>query len=342
MAKIDTNHALLASSIVSLGVAFWVFYKSFAFNEEEELKVTNEEIKQTPIENKSPQKKDNVASNTESKQHTKDLNTLSKQLSPIQESDEINLLEDATPKNSTNKDENKFVYKVCITGGPYGGKKSFTSKLAEKLKNIGYQVMLVPSCEEYTKEAGINTDVSSESNDLQIKFWVTYIKQMMNLEDYFFQCAVQDQKKAVVLINRGLMDVKSMVSPDLWECILHEEGYSEIFLRDKQYDVVLHMTSSAVGNAEFFNTDDKETIENATEKDFKIQNAWSGHPKLKIVKNTEIFQEKCQTAFNHVCAEIGERTDNNYFKKFLIKLDKIAKFDFKKIFPSYVNYTTFK
>jgi len=48
-----------------------------------------------------------------------------------------------------------------------------------------------------------------------------------------------------------------------------------------------------------------------------IQNAWSGHPKLKIVKNTKIFQEKLQTAFNHICAEIGEQTANNYFKKFL-------------------------
>jgi len=34
------------------------------------------------------------------------------------------------------------------------------------------------------------------------------------------------------------MDVKSTVSADLWECILHEMGWNEMFLRDNQYDVV--------------------------------------------------------------------------------------------------------
>jgi len=63
--------------------------------------------------------------------------------------------------------------------------------------------MQVPSCEDLTREGGIHMDVSTENNDIQIKFWVTYMKMMMKLEDYFYQCAVQDDKKAVVLTCRG-------------------------------------------------------------------------------------------------------------------------------------------
>jgi len=69
-------------------------------------------------------------------------------------------------------------------------------------------------------------------------------------------------------------------------------GYSEMYLRDNQYDVVLHMTSCAVGASDYFECDDEEIIDAAKEKDTRIKMAWTGHPKLKIVNNSDIFQDK--------------------------------------------------
>jgi len=102
------------------------------------------------------------------------------------------------------------------------------------------------------------------------------------------------------------------------------------------------MTSCAIGATEFFVSNDEEILQLAIEKDNNIKKAWTGHPKLKIVNNSSNFQEKIQKAYSHICAEIGENTDNNYFKKFLLKYDKSVKENLDEIFPATIDTHKFK
>lgn len=72
-------------------------------------------------------------------------------------------------------------------------------------------------------------------------------------------------------------------SPNLWQTLLDDMGANPIMLRDKRYDAVFHMVSTAVDLEEVFtqNLKDKKadfSIEKAKENEKRLQDAWLGHP----------------------------------------------------------------
>jgi hypothetical protein len=168
------------------------------------------------------------------------------------------------------------------------------------------------------------------------------MKFQMQLENYFYDCAVQDGEKAVVLIQNGIMDVKALVERDMWDGVLGENNWHELELKEQRYDVVIHMQSSAIGVPDLFPSQDSEIIRAAIQRDTMIRDAWVGHPKLKIIKNDPsfTFEEKIKAGFTHVCAEIGEKTNIKYFKKFLLSIDGDTVKELSDVFPEGLKYQT--
>ena len=57
---------------------------------------------------------------------------------------------------------------------------------------------------------------------------------------------------------------------------------------DKRYDAVLHLVTCADGAAEFYgynNVARFESVEEAIERDKRLQEAWLGHEEYHIIRN---------------------------------------------------------
>ena len=79
---------------------------------------------------------------------------------------------------------------------------------------------------------------------------MVYEKKVLELqlamEDSFVMIASSTGHKAVVIMDRGALDVKAYVDPGLWSTLLGRLGRSEqqLMLR---YDAVIHLVTSAKG-----------------------------------------------------------------------------------------------
>lgn len=72
------------------------------------------------------------------------------------------------------------------------------------------------------------------------------LELQLEMEDSFVQIASSTGDKAVVIMDRGALDVKAYVDPGLWSTLLGQLGLSEqqLMLR---YDSIVHLVTSANG-----------------------------------------------------------------------------------------------
>lgn len=113
----------------------------------------------------------------------------------------------------------------------------------------------------------------------------------MALEDIFIGIALYQDCPTIILCDRGVMDGSAYTDENIWQAILDETGWSTIQLRDRRYEAVVHMVTSADGATEYYTTNNNEAryegIEEAIELDKKLINAWVGHPHFSIIDNRE-------------------------------------------------------
>ena len=78
------------------------------------------------------------------------------------------------------------------------------------------------------------------------------------LEDYFTNLALIQGKPSVILCDRGLMDSKAYLTEDAWQLLLDEQNWNHIMLRDKRYDGVLHLVTTADGLENAYTNDNNQ------------------------------------------------------------------------------------
>ncbi len=75
----------------------------------------------------------------------------------------------------------------------------------------------------------------------------------IDLEDTFYELALDQDQPTVILCEGGVMDFKAYIdSNKSWCAILAEMGLSPMCLRDKRYEAVVHLVTAADGALEFF------------------------------------------------------------------------------------------
>ena len=93
-------------------------------------------------------------------------------------------------------------------------------------------------------------------------------------------------------------------------------------MRDRRYEAVVHMVSSADGAAEFYSSESNaaryESVKDAIELDKKLINSWVGHPHFSIIDNKESFKNKIDRCLDTVLKFIGLPTPTSFHKKFLL------------------------
>jgi hypothetical protein len=154
----------------------------------------------------------------------------------------------------------------------------------------------------------------------------------MQLEDSFHDIAVSSGKKSVIICERGVMDLSIHLKPSDMEVLLDDNGWTPVQLRDRRYDAVFHLVTSAIGNIEAFNsfnTNPNLSLEKASSLDFRYLNACNkefnlketgvGHSNLRIFDNSTDYDKKVTRVVDSVCNLVGAPRPDATLRKFLVK-----------------------
>jgi len=113
------------------------------------------------------------------------------------------------------------------------------------------------------------------------------------------------------------------MSEEGWNHLLEETGWDITNMRDARYDLVLHLTTAAIGAEKFYtganNAARLETAEEAAALDQRIEQAWVGHQHLRVIDNSTGFDEKVDRTVKSICDHIGAPLHTGRRRYFLVK-----------------------
>ncbi len=215
------------------------------------------------------------------------------------------------------------VFMIVLTGGPCAGKSSSLAYLTEKLSDHGFMVFVVPETATLITNSGIDRRKMDRSKqvsayeeaifDMQIAFEDIYKDSVMK---------VFPDKKKVILLDRGIMDIKAFMDEKDFLDILKRKKITEMELRDR-YNGVIHLITAADGATEFYTNQNNpariETPEEAMEIDKKIRQCWLGHPRLKIIDNSTDFEGKLNRTFTAIANILGIPSPLPITERFLVE-----------------------
>eukprot|EP01062_Namystynia_karyoxenos_P058896 TRINITY_DN50352_c0_g1_i1.p1 TRINITY_DN50352_c0_g1~~TRINITY_DN50352_c0_g1_i1.p1 ORF type:complete len:451 (+),score=165.92 TRINITY_DN50352_c0_g1_i1:104-1354(+) len=220
--------------------------------------------------------------------------------------------------------EQPRVYRVCLTGGPCGGKSAALANLRRELEEKGYNVFTVPEAATMIFEGGgrkLFTAGESGCHHFQLEL----LRMQLVHEDSFISMARACGKKAVVLIDRGTMDGRVFCTPGQWESIMEEGGWTTAALRDQRYDLVLLFSTTAWGAEHIYevqrsnNPERTETAEEARAQEKKLREVYLGHPHVRILENKDSsWNQKLARARRAVLDLTGDKGAFGAYKKYRI------------------------
>ncbi len=228
--------------------------------------------------------------------------------------------------------------RIVLTGGPCGGKTTGKNFLLEKLLNYGWTPIFVP--EVATLIIGCGLHPANLTPEQYLEFQDLIFKTQLGFEDVTFGRAMEIKggKKVLMVCDRGLLDAKAYTTQEVYEELLARNGMTEVDARDRRYDGVFHLMTVANGKPEFYTKDNNpsrlETAEEAVAADLRTQNAWLGHPHLRVIDNSTLFEQKMHRLLNEVRRLLGDpvalETERWFLVRGGVQLRKIP-VPFKKI-----------
>lgn len=220
----------------------------------------------------------------------------------------------------------KRVKRICVTGGPCGGKTTAMTRITERVRELGMKVYVVPEAATMLMKGGAMINMEEFTRVQKVRFQAKILKLQVILEDVFTDLcdsSLSTAETALVLCDRGVMDGSAYMEPDLWQALVDEMGFSVVHLRDRRYDAVVHMVTAANGAEESYNLASNEAryegLNDARIVDSLIQKAWTGHPNFTIVDNHyPSFDAKLLKSVEQVCKNLGLPAPTQNYYKYLI------------------------
>ena len=132
--------------------------------------------------------------------------------------------------------------------------------------------------------------------EILLQYEQTLLKLQIQFEDAFRGLAAAQNQPAIIVCDRGALDIAAYLPEDLWNETMHMSGSTPESL-NQRYDSVIHLVTAACGAEQFYtrsnNAARTETAEEARVLDSKVRRAWIGHPSLHIIPNdSEGFEGK--------------------------------------------------
>ena len=234
--------------------------------------------------------------------------------------------EEATTQKFTPK-----IYKICLTGGPCGGKSSASSMLKEKLGDK-FILFFLPELAATTVMSGVVIIPTEFTPDTHFVFTQGIMEMQMQMEDYFYKIATIQKRDVIIVSDRGCIDNLAYCSPEVKDRILKETGWTMESIRDNRYDAVIHLVTAADGAEKFYTLENNqarsETPEVARWVDKRTQAVWNGHPNFRVISNTVTnFKHKIDEVYKFICKVLHLQEQPTLVVKYLVK----GKFDLSSL-----------
>jgi CYTH domain-containing protein/predicted ATPase len=198
---------------------------------------------------------------------------------------------------------------IVLTGGPCSGKSSSLAYLTEKLSDHGFMVFVIPETATLITDNGI--DRRKMDRQRQVVLYEEAILDMQLAFEETYRNAVSrifPERRKIVLLDRGVMDIKAFVPKADFKEMLKKKGLKEINVRDR-YNGVIHLVTAAEGAQEFYTGDNNtarlETADEAIRIDRAIRESWLGHPHFKLIDNRTDFEGKIKRTFDAIMQLLG-------------------------------------
>ena len=219
------------------------------------------------------------------------------------------------------------IKKIVLTGGPCAGKTTALVKVIEHFSSLGYKVFTIPEVPTMFTQAGMNYLTSNK------KFFFegekATLQTQLHLEDSFTKMAETLDQPVLIVCDRGVIDISAYLTPEDWQKIIGEVGYTQTQLRDERYDAILHLVSAADGAEQFYTTSNNaQRLEQADEKglqiarqlDKRVIEAWTGHSHLRVINNHENFDNKLNRVLKEISNVLGIPQPIEEERKYIVKL----------------------
>ncbi|MBR3236597.1 AAA family ATPase [Candidatus Saccharibacteria bacterium] len=218
----------------------------------------------------------------------------------------------------------KTIYKIVLTGGPCAGKTTALSRISDYFSKVGWRTLIVGEAATELITSGISPVDFENPLFFQKLLLETQIAKERNCMNAAFE--MRDFDKVLVVCDRGIYDNKAYMSDAAFNRCIHDLGASA-HEAINAYDAVFHLVTAADGAEEFYtltnNTARSESIEEARALDRKTQNAWVGHPHLRIIKNEGSFEDKLKKLLAEISIVLGEPEPYEIERKYLIEYPDI-------------------
>jgi len=215
------------------------------------------------------------------------------------------------------------VYMIVLTGGPCSGKSSSLAYLTEKLSDNGFMIFVVPETATLITNSGIDRRKMDKLKQV-VAYEEAILDMQLAFEETYKQTVLRvfPERKKVILLDRGIMDIKAFMPDEDFKEIIKRKKLSEVKLRDR-YNGVIHLVTAADGAPEYYTGDNNhariETPEEAINIDQRIRESWLGHPHFKIIDNTTDFDGKIKRAFSVISHFLGLPAPLQTKERFLVK-----------------------
>ena len=219
------------------------------------------------------------------------------------------------------------IKKIVLTGGPCAGKTTALVRTIEHFTSLGFKVFTIPEVPTMFSQAGV--DYTTPNRDFFYEEEKATLQTQLELEDHFARMAEASGMPAIIVCDRGTMDISAYMEPALWDRLTKDVGTTTPELRDKRYDAVLHLVSAADGAEQFYTTAnnkerretaDEEGLRMARELDKRVIAAWTGHPHLRVINNHENFEAKIHRVLKEISNVLGLAQPITEERKYVVEI----------------------
>lgn len=219
------------------------------------------------------------------------------------------------------------IKRIVLTGGPCAGKTTALVRVIEHFSSRGYKVFTVPEVPTMFTQSGMN--YLTTNKEFFYEGEKATLEIQLALEDKFLRMAKACNEPAVLVCDRGTMDISAYMNPDLWEQLCKDVGYTTQQLRDDRYDAVLHLVSAADGAEQFYTTSNNASRNEAADEkglaiarmlDKKVIEAWAGHSHLRVINNQDDFNRKLNRVLKEISNVLGLPQPIEEERKYIVKV----------------------
>lgn len=217
-----------------------------------------------------------------------------------------------------------MIHRLVLTGGPCAGKSTGLASIEQKLKSLGYSVIIMSEMATNVITSGLNPVILGS-----VDFQRLLLEMQISRDKYYNKNLDKLGDKVVILYDRGLLDGEAYCDEEEFRKLLLELGYTRQDILSL-YDGVFHLVTAADGAEEFYtlanNTARSESVDEAKIKDKLTLEAWLGHPHLRVINNKNVnFEQKINKLIGEIMNTIGEPIPLEIERKFLVKTPDLNK-----------------